>query len=108
MNGYEFARTARKTNPASETALIALTGYGRDDDQKNAVKAGFDAHLVKPLNSEMLYSIIATMLTSDQRHQTHAHKPNVHPKTAAPPKVKGIDASLRDAQLSIDTNSHSY
>jgi len=89
MNGYEFARAARKTSIGTETALIALTGYGRDEDQKNAVKAGFDAHLVKPLDSELLYSLISTMLMNDLDKQRHGKKR----KPFSAPNI-GADASI--------------
>ena len=88
MNGYEFARAARKTSIGTQTALIALTGYGRDEDQKNAVKAGFDAHLVKPLDSELLYSLISTMLMNDLDKQRHGKKR----KPFSAPNI-GADAS---------------
>jgi signal transduction histidine kinase len=48
MNGYEVARQLRSRNAAVQ--LVALTGYGQPDDVKRAMEAGFDAHLVKPVD----------------------------------------------------------
>src|SRR6185503_4884048 len=49
MSGYEVARKLR-TLPATRGAtLIALTGYGQDEDRRRALDAGFDHHLTKPV-----------------------------------------------------------
>jgi two-component system CheB/CheR fusion protein len=60
MDGYRLVQEIRKIETLSETTLIALTGYGRESDRRAAMDAGFDAHLVKPLNPTELYSLIAT------------------------------------------------
>ncbi|MEM9352427.1 MAG: chemotaxis protein CheB [Planctomycetota bacterium] len=57
MDGYEVARRAREIGPA-ETVLIALTGYGQARDLERACEAGFDHHLVKPLQPERLREIL--------------------------------------------------
>jgi two-component system CheB/CheR fusion protein len=58
MDGYEVARRIRQT-PAGEAArLIALTGFGQPSDKKRAMEAGFDAHLVKPVNLHELASVL--------------------------------------------------
>ena len=49
MDGYAVARSLRE-EPVTRTArLIALTGYGRESDRQRTQEAGFDLHLVKPL-----------------------------------------------------------
>jgi signal transduction histidine kinase len=58
IDGYEVARRLRANADTAEIRLIALTGYGLLEDQKRAVDAGFDLHLVKPVNFENLISII--------------------------------------------------
>ena len=58
-DGYQLAREIRNVDATAETMLIALTGYGRQSDRQAAMDAGFDAHLVKPLNPAELYSVIA-------------------------------------------------
>jgi two-component system CheB/CheR fusion protein len=63
MSGYEVARQVRSSTDLRDTTLIALTGYGRQTDRKAALDAGFDTHLVKPLNPSELYSFIANRQT---------------------------------------------
>ncbi|MDB5869034.1 MAG: integral rane sensor hybrid histidine kinase [Polaromonas sp.] len=58
MTGYEVAEHLR-SDPATHTmGLIALTGYGQEEDRKNAVSAGFDAHLVKSVDINHLLAVI--------------------------------------------------
>jgi two-component system CheB/CheR fusion protein len=59
MDGYQLAKEIRKIEEMSETMLIALTGYGREVDRQAAMNAGFDAHLVKPLDPAELCALIA-------------------------------------------------
>jgi PAS domain S-box-containing protein len=58
MNGYEVARRLRSQPEFDETLLVALTGYGSDDDRRSALDAGFDEHLVKPPSLTMLRSLL--------------------------------------------------
>ncbi len=58
MDGYEVARKLRKMEGGSDTLLVALTGYGSPEDRKLTEKAGFDAHLLKPLDYEKLTSLL--------------------------------------------------
>ena len=67
LDGYEVARRLR-SDPApaqSGVILIAITGYGRDSDIALAREAGFDAHLVKPLDFEELERLV-TSLSQDR------------------------------------------
>jgi CheY-like chemotaxis protein len=54
---------ARRVRAAagSTVHLIALTGYGQPDDRRQALDAGFDAHLVKPVEPETLQAAIAAI-----------------------------------------------
>ena len=54
MDGFEVASTLRASPETAATRLIAVTGYGRDEDRRRALEAGFDAHLVKPVDPEKL------------------------------------------------------
>ncbi|MCC6532575.1 MAG: response regulator [Burkholderiales bacterium] len=54
INGYEVARRLRALPTAANTGLIALTGYGQDEDRYRALEAGFDLHLVKPVGADRL------------------------------------------------------
>ena len=58
MNGYEVARQLRKSAKLRNAILVAFTGYGRDEDRQQTREAGFDYHLVKPLDAEALERII--------------------------------------------------
>jgi signal transduction histidine kinase len=58
MNGYETARRLREAQGAS-LRIVALTGWGADDDRRRAHEAGFDRHLVKPVDPAMLASALA-------------------------------------------------
>jgi CheY-like chemotaxis protein len=54
MNGFECARAIRGQPWASDTLLIALTGWGQEEDKRRALEAGFDRHLTKPVDPVML------------------------------------------------------
>lgn len=49
LNGYEVARRLRQTAGFESALLVALTGYGQEDDRNQSLEAGFDRHLVKPI-----------------------------------------------------------
>ena len=54
MNGYDLARAVRRALPAEEIRLVALTGYGQPDDIDRALQAGFNTHLLKPIDPKVL------------------------------------------------------
>ena len=60
LDGYEVARRLRADGRA-ELGLIALTGYGQPDDRQRALAAGFDAHVVKPVDPARLAAVIASV-----------------------------------------------
>jgi signal transduction histidine kinase len=57
MDGYQFARAMRE-RLGSGVRLIALTGYGTENDRQRAAEAGFDAHLTKPVDLDRLLALI--------------------------------------------------
>jgi CheY-like chemotaxis protein len=57
MDGYEVARRLRAVE--SRARLIALTGYGQEEDQRRAREAGFDLHLTKPVDPVALERLLA-------------------------------------------------
>ena len=61
MSGYEVARRLRENADCAGTVLIALTGYGQDDDRRQAFEAGFDHHLVKPTSIEALAQVLGAV-----------------------------------------------
>jgi PAS domain S-box-containing protein len=52
IDGYEVARRVRANKSLRQPRLIALTGWGQEDDRRQTRDAGFDAHLVKPVSSD--------------------------------------------------------
>lgn len=59
LDGYEIARRIRRNHDHDGTFLIALTGYGQPEDVRLALEAGFDVHLVKPLDPQQLARILS-------------------------------------------------
>ena len=60
MNGYEVAKQLRGQDEFADTLLVAITGYGRASDVKQTQSAGFDHHLVKPVDYEKLQAVLAS------------------------------------------------
>jgi signal transduction histidine kinase/ActR/RegA family two-component response regulator len=59
MDGYEVAQRLREEPALAKVFLVALTGYGQDEDRRRSQEAGFDAHLVKPLDLDALHLLLA-------------------------------------------------
>ncbi len=59
LDGYEVARRVREQIP--QVRLVALTGYGQTDDVLRAKQAGFDRHLVKPVDPNKLQEALAVL-----------------------------------------------
>ena len=60
LNGYEACRRIREQSWSGKTVLIALTGWGQDEDRRRSSEAGFDHHLVKPVDLTALQKLLAT------------------------------------------------
>lgn len=61
MDGYEVARRLRAMPALEDTFLIALTGYGTEDDRTRALDSGFNEHLVKPADLNFLRTLLASL-----------------------------------------------
>jgi len=59
LNGYDVARTLRARSQGPPVLLVALTGYGQPEDRQRALAAGFDEHLIKPVNLDRLTQIMS-------------------------------------------------
>lgn len=59
MDGYEVARHVRNDPALERVMLVALTGYGSDEAKRSAIAAGFDHHVVKPVNLDALQDLVA-------------------------------------------------
>ena len=64
LDGYEVARRIRAEPWGASMLLIAASGWGRDDDQRRSAEAGFDTHLVKPVDLDELNTIIGQHIES--------------------------------------------
>jgi PAS domain S-box-containing protein len=62
MNGYEVGRKIREMPEAKHTVLVAQTGWGQDEDRRRSAEAGFDAHLVKPVDPAALQKILSSLV----------------------------------------------
>ncbi len=59
MDGYAVARSLRREPQFRSTYLVAVTGYGRGEDRRRAIQAGFDYHLSKPVGKDQLELLLA-------------------------------------------------
>ena len=62
MDGYTLARRLAASEDVARPRLVALTGYGTQQDRERALAAGFDDHLVKPVEPERLVAVLDRML----------------------------------------------
>ncbi|MCF2443395.1 PAS domain S-box protein [Dyadobacter sp. CY345] len=63
LDGYKTARLIRQGNWGRNVTLIALSGYGQQEDKQRSKEAGFDGHLIKPVNMEELQKLINNLMT---------------------------------------------
>jgi PAS domain S-box-containing protein len=61
MNGYEACRRIREQPWGRDLVLVALTGWGQEEDRNRSREAGFDAHLVKPVDHDVLLELLASV-----------------------------------------------
>jgi len=59
LDGYEVARRLRVLLDGHSCRLVALTGYGLAADREHSARAGFDTHLVKPVNPDLVVRLAA-------------------------------------------------
>jgi two-component system, sensor histidine kinase len=67
MNGYDLARSLRANPETRAAVLVAVTGWGQDEDRQRAADAGFDLHLVKPVEPSQIESIFAGLGSTSLR-----------------------------------------
>jgi signal transduction histidine kinase/ActR/RegA family two-component response regulator len=84
LDGYEVARRLRSQPAFEKTLLIALTGWGQEEDRRRSRAAGFDHHMVKPPNLEQLRGYL------DRRHRA---------ATNAAPQRRMTDRTVGQAPL---------
>ena len=60
LNGYDAARLIRQQPECADLKLVALTGWGQEEDRRRSHQAGFDEHLVKPIDFEALEKLLSS------------------------------------------------
>ena len=62
MDGYETCRRIRALPWGSKATIVALTGWGQSEDRQRSHNAGFDRHLVKPVDLAALDEVLASLV----------------------------------------------
>ena len=60
LNGYEVCRRIREQPWGKDLMLVALTGWGQEEDRQRSQEAGFDTHMVKPVDHDALLKLLAS------------------------------------------------
>src|SRR5215813_9720710 len=68
MDGYEVARRLRLEPSMSGLTLVAMTGYGQEEERRRTQEAGFHLHLVKPVDFDMLKELLSSLPTNQSRN----------------------------------------
>jgi len=66
MNGYEVCRHLREQSWGRELTIVALTGWGQEEDRDRSREVGFDAHMVKPVDFDALLNLLASLAATPQ------------------------------------------
>jgi PAS domain S-box-containing protein len=77
MSGLEVCRQIRKQAWGSNVLIIAVTGWGQEADRRRSQEAGFNYHLVKPIESSALRTIISNLGETHDRQQSDLHTSSV-------------------------------
>src|SRR5690606_30105566 len=72
LDGYEVAREIRRRDPGQSIALIALTGWGQEEDPRRSREAGFAHHLVKPVEPAVLRELLDEVARERERFEPAA------------------------------------
>jgi len=70
LSGYEVCRRIREQSWGKGVVLIAVTGWGKDDDRRRSHEAGFDHHMVKPVDPQALMKMLAGLQFSNEYQRT--------------------------------------
>lgn len=96
LDGYQVARLIRADDRLKRVLLVAVTGYGQDEDRRRSAEAGFDFHLVKPVDFDVLLELITRSRPSapSPSHNGDGHR--LGPCPGAPGKHSRGDAGVMD------------
>jgi PAS domain S-box-containing protein len=70
LSGYDLARQMRAAPCGQDLILVAVTGWGQEEDRKRALAAGFDHHLVKPIAAEALEQLLRSVTATLQKSRS--------------------------------------
>jgi CheY-like chemotaxis protein/two-component sensor histidine kinase len=73
LNGYEVCRRIREQPWGKDMVLVALTGWGQEEDRRRSEEAGFDTHMVKPPDQDTLLKILAAPPSARSANRQTAH-----------------------------------
>jgi CheY-like chemotaxis protein len=76
MDGYEVARRLRQEPAMRRMTLVAMTGYSQDEDRQRTLEAGFNLHLVKPVDFDMLRELLSSLPADQSRNDRGRGKAN--------------------------------
>jgi CheY-like chemotaxis protein len=76
VNGYDLAKSLREHDQTRHTTLVAITGWGQQEDRRRSAQAGFDHHLVKPVDPLHLRALLADL--TERRELAAAATPTHH------------------------------
>ena len=66
LNGYDAARRIRQEPWGHEVLMVATTGWGKEEDRRRSKEAGFDLHLVKPIDISAVQEVLASPARTQQ------------------------------------------
>jgi PAS domain S-box-containing protein len=101
MDGYELARVIRDDKEFSDVYLIAMTGYGTEDDHRQATEAGFDWHLTKPAEPEQIQRLISEMPSRKQSGEPFFAKRALSPAALTESELLILEARKADLQKKL-------
>lgn len=78
MDGYELAQRIRRDPDCDEVVLVALTGYGQEEDRRRALAAGFRHHLVKPVGLQSLEQLLMDVPVTGGEPEPEWNRPTEH------------------------------
>ena len=67
MSGYDVCRTIRQQTWGNRMVLIALTGWGKNEDRLKSKEAGFDGHLIKPITPETVVQQVEAFIAAGRK-----------------------------------------
>ena len=79
LSGYDLARLLRQDPELQRITLVALTGWGQEEDRRRSQEAGFDTHMVKPVPPGELMRLIANHAGASTRADVGRPEPGRSP-----------------------------